>query len=53
MSLSKEEKIALDKVISKVKEHFRVKKMILFGSKARNDARDDSDIDVLLLVDDR
>jgi predicted nucleotidyltransferase len=53
MSLNKEEKLALNKVISKVKEHFRVKKMILFGSKARNDARDDSDIDILLLVDDR
>jgi uncharacterized protein len=53
MSLKNEEKLALDKMIARVKSQFTIHKMILFGSKARNDASDDSDIDILLLVEDR
>lgn len=52
MSLTKEEKLAIDKVITKVRELFTIKKIILYGSKARNDASVDSDIDILLLVED-
>ncbi len=50
MSLKKEEKLALNKLIAEVKEKFILRKMILFGSKARDDSREDSDIDILLLV---
>lgn len=53
MSLNNDEKLALETIVARVKEKFILKKLILFGSKARNEARDDSDIDILLLVDDR
>jgi len=35
-----------------VVEHFNPRKVILFGSRARGDARDDSDHDLLVVVDD-
>lgn len=50
MSLSREEILAIKKVINKAKEQFTLKQTILFGSKARNDDSVDSDIDILLLV---
>lgn len=51
MSLEKEEKLALEKIIFKVKEQFTIKQVMLFGSKARNDASAESDVDILLLVE--
>ncbi len=51
--LRNDEKIALEKLKVRVRKQFAIRKMILFGSKARNDENDDSDIDILLLVDNR
>lgn len=50
MSLNKEEYLALKKIVNKIKEHFTIKKIMLFGSKARNDSTVHSDVDILLLV---
>jgi predicted nucleotidyltransferase len=51
MSLKNEEKLALEKIVAKVKELYTLKQIILYGSKARNDDTVDSDVDILLLVD--
>lgn len=51
MSLKKEEKLAIAKIVAQAKEHFSIKQVMLFGSKARNDHTVDSDVDILLLVD--
>ena len=49
-TLTEEESTAIRKVIVKILEKFDVKRMLLFGSKARGDFNDDSDIDVLILA---
>lgn len=41
---------AVTKLKKKIKETFSVKKLILFGSKARGDFNADSDVDLLVLV---
>lgn len=51
--LRNDEKLALEKLIVRVKEQLSIRKVILYGSKARNEEREDSDIDILLLVDDQ
>jgi predicted nucleotidyltransferase len=50
-SLTDEEILALSKLKEKVKESFHVVKIILFGSKARGDYNRDSDVDLLMLVE--
>jgi predicted nucleotidyltransferase len=39
-------------LLEPVVAHFKPQRVILFGSKARGDARPDSDIDLLVVVDD-
>lgn len=39
-------------LLDPVVRHFRPQRIILFGSHARGDAREDSDIDLLVVVDD-
>ncbi len=51
MPLNQEENLALKQIIGRVKEQFTVRQIMLFGSKARNEATVDSDVDILLLVD--
>lgn len=50
MYLSVNEKEALKKLIEMAFHYFELKKVILFGSKARGDHNNDSDIDIVLLV---
>ena len=54
MDLSAEQKRALDEFCARVRARFeeRVRDIALFGSRARDDAREDSDIDVCVVVDD-
>jgi uncharacterized protein len=50
-SLTEEESSAIRQVISKIRKKVDVKKILLFGSKARGDFNRDSDIDLLVLAD--
>jgi len=43
---------AVDEIVRRIAERFSPEKIILFGSHARGDARDDSDIDLLVLFED-
>jgi predicted nucleotidyltransferase len=40
---------AIDEMVHRIAERFSPDRIILFGSHARSDARDDSDIDLLVL----
>lgn len=51
-TLINQEKVALEELISKVNNVFRIKKMILFGSKARGDSNINSDVDIMVIIDD-
>lgn len=55
MVLTDIERQGLEEFKQRVREKFpgRVKQFILFGSRARGDAAEDSDIDVLVLVENR
>ena len=50
LSLRDNEKKAIQEATGMLKEKFPVKEVILFGSKARGDDDEDSDIDLLLLT---
>jgi len=50
LSLRDNEKKAIEEATRMLKEKFPVKEVILFGSKARGDYDEDSDIDLLLLT---
>ena len=50
LSLSDNEKKAIREATRMLKERFPVTDVILFGSKARGDSSEDSDIDLLLLT---
>lgn len=52
MRLLKKEQLALDEFKYKIKKKLgeQLVKIILFGSKARGEARPDSDIDVLIII---
>ena len=45
--MSRETKI--DEMVRRITEHFAPDRIILFGSQARGDAREDSDVDLLVL----
>lgn len=49
VTLSKNEKSALKELVSTVKNQFPIQKVILFGSRARNQGDPESDIDLLFL----
>ncbi len=49
-TLSSREKEAIAKASEMLRQKFRVKEVILFGSKARGDDSEESDIDLLLLT---
>lgn len=51
LQLSETEQIAIQKLYSSIKDEFKVVKMVLFGSKARGDAEEYSDIDLLVLTE--
>lgn len=50
LALRDNEKEAIRKATRMLKEKFPVKEVILFGSKARGDSSEESDIDLLLLT---
>ena len=50
MTLSREAKI--DEMVRRITERFTPERIILFGSRARGDAREDSDVDLLVLFAD-
>jgi hypothetical protein len=54
VDLSSDDKRALDDFCARVRTRFhgRVREIALFGSRARDDAREDSDIDVCVVIDD-
>lgn len=54
MSLRASEKAALDEFCAWVRERFqiRVRALVLFGSRARGDGSEESDVDVLVAIDD-
>ncbi len=47
------EKTALKEYTRRLREHYRerINRVVLFGSQARDDACDDSDIDILIVVE--
>ena len=51
--LTREERLAVDAFVKALRSQYpnRVRDVILFGSKARGDSHPDSDIDLLILVD--
>ena len=52
--LTREERQAVEAFVTALHQQYpdRIKDVILFGSKARGDSHPDSDIDILILVDD-
>ena len=48
--LEPNERAAIDAAAALLRKHFPVKQIILFGSKARGDDHEESDIDLLLLT---
>ena len=54
MKLSSEEKTWLDTFVHAIRQRFpdKIEQVIIYGSKARGDARADSDLDVLVVVSD-
>lgn len=50
--LTKKEIIVVEKICAKIREKFEVVSFTLFGSKARGDFREYSDIDILILLKD-
>lgn len=52
--LTPQERQAVDALVQSLHQQYpdRIRKIMLFGSKARGDSRPDSDIDILILVDD-
>jgi predicted nucleotidyltransferase len=52
--LTREEREAVDAFVEALQQQYpdRIQDVILFGSKARGDSHPDSDIDILILVDD-
>lgn len=50
IELSSEDRSALQAAAEVLRSRFRVAEVILFGSKARGDARADSDLDLLVLT---
>lgn len=52
--LTREERQAVEAFVTELHQQYpdRVQDVILFGSKARGDSHPDSDIDILILVDD-
>lgn len=51
--MNNNEKIVLDKFKTLLSAHIGLHKLILFGSRARGDADPDSDLDVLVVLDNR
>lgn len=49
--LTSNEKLKLEVMLRQVKNSFKVREFILFGSRARGDFGEDSDVDVIALTD--
>jgi uncharacterized protein len=52
MSSTVDAKSAIDEIVSRIAARFSPDRIILFGSHARGDAHEDSDIDLLVLFSD-
>jgi len=50
LELSKEERIALEKLKGFLRENYGTAKILIFGSKAKGYSDDESDLDVLILL---
>ncbi|MFD2117122.1 nucleotidyltransferase family protein [Paenibacillus yanchengensis] len=50
-SLTDQEMMALEELVFKVKHVFRVKNIFLFGSKARGDSNENSDVDIMIIIE--
>lgn len=48
--LSRSEVVALRELIERLRLHYKVEKVVVFGSKVRGEADDESDLDVLILT---
>lgn len=51
MQINETERKAIEKLYFAIKEDFKVKKLLLFGSRARGEATNYSDIDLLVLTE--
>lgn len=51
-TLTHQEMAALEELIFRVNNVFLIDKMILFGSKARGDSNFNSDVDIIVIIDD-
>lgn len=49
-SLTKSETAAIERLCAEIKDKLDISKVILFGSKARNEAQEYSDVDLLVLT---
>lgn len=50
-TLTDQETLAIEELISKVRAAFQVKNVILFGSKARGDSNENSDVDIMVIIE--
>lgn len=50
-NLTETERKAIDKLRARISESFRLGQLVLFGSKARGDFGEGSDIDILVLIE--
>jgi predicted nucleotidyltransferase len=49
--LTPQEKAAIEELVSMARNHFIVKDIILFGSKARGESNEHSDLDIMIIID--
>lgn len=52
VAVRKEKNLILTEIVSKLQKVYQPSKIYLLGSRARGDAREDSDYDVMVIVDD-
>src|SRR5690554_2375322 len=50
-SLTTQEAKALKELLIRVQDHFTVRDVVLFGSKAREDSDEHSDVDIMVIID--
>jgi len=52
LGMTSQEKMALDELTSALRDRYGIDSLVVYGSKARGDDSPDSDIDVMIVLDD-